>query len=266
MPPSHIREKFKLPENPEEEVEARAIQAPPALQEQQAPLKAQQKPHGQNSSISKHPEKKKLTIPETRLKTKNKVITKNQIKISEAFEKVVNKKEDLPSKVNVRQMWKDLEKQAILSEKSEIKKEKLENPTKTEPETKENKIKNKPENRKQQQQINNNKNKQNNVNKQTNSSTTTTTLEQKKRAKPNSKLSGKGKQISDIETLRDFLAKKKLERAERGKFANIAIEASHTVRSEINNQRDQPTNIGEPGLAPHREKEGLEMAAKGDTV
>ena len=68
-------------------------------------------------------------------------VTKNQPRISEAFEKVLKKNEDLPSKVDVRNMWKDLEKQAKLSEESEKKKETLEKLTKAKPENKENKIK-----------------------------------------------------------------------------------------------------------------------------
>ena len=83
---------------------------------------------------------------------------------------------------------------------------------------------------------------------------------------PNSKLRVQGKQISDIETLRDFLAKKKLERAEKGKLINNTIGASHTARSAEIIQRDKPTDTGEPGLAPNQMKQGLEIAAKGDTV
>ena len=84
-----------------------------------------------------------------------------------------------------------------------------------------------------------------------------------KKAKPNSKLKVKGKQISYIETLRDFLAKKKLERAERGA---ITIEASHTARSQEIKQRNKPINTGEPEHEPNQIKQGLKIAAKGNTV
>ena len=84
-----------------------------------------------------------------------------------------------------------------------------------------------------------------------------------KKAKPNSKLRVQGKQISDIETLRDFLAKKKLECAERGA---ITAEASHTARSYEIKQRDKPTNTGEPEHEPNQMKKGLEIAARGTTA
>ena len=82
-----------------------------------------------------------------------------------------------------------------------------------------------------------------------------------KTANPNSKqLKVKGKPISDIETLRDFLTKKKLERAEKGIATN---NANHTQRSQNFLQRDQPTA---DTVEPERIKRGLEIDAKGDTV
>ena len=165
-------------------------------------------------------------------------------------------------------MWKDMEKQTKKSEESEKKEEKLRKPmqTKTKPENNDIKLKMKNEITKQQQQQANNKNinKQSEVNKTTRTTNSKTTQNKNKQAMPNSKLRVQGKQISDIETLRDFLAKKKLERAEKGKLSNNTIEASHTARSAEIKQRDKPTTTGEPALIS--EKQGLEIAAKGDTV
>ena len=86
---------------------------------------------------------------------------------------------------------------------------------------------------------------------------------QDKQAKPNSKITVKGKQISDLGTLRDFLARKKLERAERG---IQKIDASHSQRSSFIQSRDQPTNTGESEKPPNQTIEGLESAARGTTV
>ena len=84
-----------------------------------------------------------------------------------------------------------------------------------------------------------------------------------KNAKPKPNLTVKGKQISDIGTLRDFLAKKQLERAAR--VGNK--DASHQKRSENILQRDQPTTSGEPTPLPNQTQKGLEIdAAKGNTV
>ena len=84
-----------------------------------------------------------------------------------------------------------------------------------------------------------------------------------KNAKPKPNLTVKGKQISDIGTLRDFLAKKQLERA-----ARVGNEdASHLKRSANFLQRDQPTTPGEPTPLPNQIEKGLEIdAAKGNTV
>ena len=126
-----------------------------------------------------------------------------------------------------------------------------------------------------------NENKQENKQQQTNENnenltTTTKNLKMKtnkteqdekpkqyKQAKPNPNIKVKGKQISDLGTLRDFLAKKKLERAERG-FQKI--DASHSQRSSFVQSRDQPNKIGESVKPPNQTKEGLEFAAKGNTV
>ena len=70
--------------------------------------------------------------------------------------------------------------------------------------------------------------------------------------KPKPNLTVKGKQISDIGTLRDFLAKKQLERAAR--VGNK--DASHQKRSEIIIQRDQPTISGEPEPLPNQIENG----------
>ena len=168
--------------------------------------------------------------------------SRNQQTISEAFKKINNKKEDLPSRNSVREMWKELDMKIVRTKESEKKGLELEKQTEarnltmntTNLKRNEIKIKIKNENEKQQQKPNNNKNKQNEK------TTIKTNLKLKnidnnselkpeltKKAKPNSKLRVQGKQISDIETLRDFLAKKKLERAERGA---ITAEASHTAR------------------------------------
>ena len=72
-----------------------------------------------------------------------------------------------------------------------------------------------------------------------------------KQAKPNSNIIVKGKQISDIITLRDFLAKKKLEHATRGFQTN---DTSHTQRSRIVSSRDQPTDTGESTKLPNKHK------------
>ena len=86
------------------------------------------------------------------------------------------------------------------------------------------------------------------------------TKKAKPKPKPNLNLKVKGKQISDIETLRDFLAKKKLERATKSMGG---ADASHTQRRFQLNERDQPIIQGEKT----QEKEGLEFdAAKGTTV
>ena len=218
------------------------------------------------------------------MKTKNK-IKKEQIKtprsqqtISEAFKKVIDKKEDLPVRNTVKEMWKELDMKVVRMKESEKKGLELEKQTEARKSTmittnlkiNEIKIKTKNENEKQQQKPNNNKNKQ------IEKTTTKTNLklnkidnnsemkpELTKKAKPNSKLRVQGKQISDIETLRDFLAKKKLERAERGA---ITAEASHTARSYEIKTRDKPTNTGEPEPEPNQMKKGLEIAAKGTTA
>ena len=76
-------------------------------------------------------------------------------------------------------------------------------------------------------------------------------------AKPNSNMKVKGKRISD------FLTKKKLERAARGICTN---DASHTQRSQGILPRDQLTDTGEPTPIPNQRIQGLEIAAKGNTV
>ena len=82
------------------------------------------------------------------------------------------------------------------------------------------------------------------------------------RHKPNLKV--QGKPVSDINTLRDFLAKKQLERAARAK---IKEDASHSKRLIETTQRDQPTIPGEQLGKPNQITEGLEFnAAKGNTV
>ena len=82
-------------------------------------------------------------------------------------------------------------------------------------------------------------------------------------AKPNSRITVKGKHISDLGTLRDFLTKKKLERAERGAKNT---DASHSLRTSLAKSRDQPKNTGESEKPPNQTKEGLESAARGTTV
>ena len=52
--------------------------------------------------------------------------TKNQPTINDAFKKIIKKDEDLPSKVSVRQMWKDLEKKSEKPKESESEKKKVE--------------------------------------------------------------------------------------------------------------------------------------------
>ena len=160
-------------------------------------------------------------------------------------------------------MWKKLDKEAEKLVKSENKKEALENKTTTTTLNLKKII---------------NENKQENKQQQTNKNLTTTTnlkmkttikteqdanRKQDKQAKPNSKITVKGKQISDLGTLRDFLARKKLERAERG---IQKIDASHSQRPSFIQSRDQPNNTGESEKPPNQTKEGLESAARGNTV
>ena len=214
------------------------------------------------------------------MKNKSKVQMKsqrNQQTISEAFKKLNEKKEDLPSRIAVKEMWKELDVQLVRKKESEKKNEVLEK--QSEERNKMNDLKRKelinkikPEKETQQQIQNNNKNKQCETittttnlkpKKNENNSDLKPELDKKAKAKPNSKLRIQGKQISDIETLRDFLAKKKLERAERG--AN-KVEACHTARSNQIIQRDKPSNTGEPEREPNQMKRGLEIAAKGTTA
>ena len=63
------------------------------------------------------------------------------------------------------------------------------------------------------------------------------------KARPKLNLNVKGNQISDIGMLRDFLARKKLERAARG---NGNDAASHTQRYSEILLRNQPTTSGNP--------------------
>ena len=56
---------------------------------------------------------------------------------------------------------------------------------------------------------------------------------------------------------------KKLERATRGFKMN---NASHSQRSRFVPSRDQPTNTGKITKPSNQTQEGLEFAAKGDTV
>ena len=83
-------------------------------------------------------------------------------------------------------------------------------------------------------------------------------------AKPKPNIIVQGKQVSDINTLRDFLAKKLLERAAREKLKD---DASHSMRPIETTQRDQHTIPGEQSQKPNQTNKGLEMnAAKGNTV
>ena len=83
-------------------------------------------------------------------------------------------------------------------------------------------------------------------------------------ARPKPNLRVQGKPVSDINTLRDFLAKKQLERAARVK---IKEDASHSKRPIETTQRDQHTIPGEQSEKPNQIIEGLELnAAKGNTV
>ena len=97
--------------------------------------------------------------------------SKNQPTIN--FKKIINNKEDLPSKDSVRQMWKDLDKKNDKSQKSEKKILGLEKLTEEKKSTmttnimKQKEINNETENNQQQQKPNNNKNKQNDENKTT---------------------------------------------------------------------------------------------------
>ena len=196
--------------------------------------------------------------PEKKEKNKNKNKLKpvrNQPNISEAFKKIIEKKIDsLPGPEAARRMWENLdmavekkdESEKEKSSKIKIKIEKKsttiepENVNKTTTTTTQNKI--------TKQKHNNKLNEK--PKKETNEA----------KAKPNLNLRVKGKQISDIETLRDFLAKKKLERATKSMGG---ADASHTQRRFQLNERDQPIIQGEKT----QEKEGLEFdAAKGTTV
>ena len=212
-----------------------------------------------------------------RSKNKTKSIVKKQTKISEAFKKIVEKNsEDLPDKNSIRKMWQELDKNAEILLKPENKKKELEKLKANKTlKINENENKNKNETKQQQQQQTiDNKQKQNN---EAGKTITTTNLKKKtietktnpepsmnKTTKPKlnstSKLKVQGKQISDIDMLRDFLTRKKLERAERGIAKNIA---SHTHNSQSALQRDQPTaDTGDT----EPEKQGLEFAAKGNPV
>ena len=51
---------------------------------------------------------------------------KSQPNISDAFRKIINKKENLPSRSSVRKMWEDLDKEADKLARSEKKENKLE--------------------------------------------------------------------------------------------------------------------------------------------
>ena len=171
---------------------------------------------------------------------------------------------NLPNAQAAMNMWKKLDKEAEKLVKSENKKEALENKTTTTTLNLKKII---------------NENKQENKQQQTNKNLTTTTKnlktkttikteqdanrKQDKQAKPNSKITVKGKQISDLGTLRDFLARKKLERAERG---IQKTDASHSQRPSFIQSRDQPTNTGESEKPPNQTTEGLESAARGTTV
>ena len=131
---------------------------------------------------------------------------KAQPKISEAFGKQMNIKENLPNVQSAMKMWKKLDKEAEKLGRSEIKEKKL----KIETFTRTTKMNVKPENKQHE-----NKQQQTKKNNNENITTTTTmknlkmkTLEPKqddkpnmnKTAKPNSKqLKVKGKPISDIE-------------------------------------------------------------------
>ena len=82
------------------------------------------------------------------------------------------------------------------------------------------------------------------------------------KTKPNLRV--QGKLVSDISTLRDFLAKKSLEHAAREKGKG---NASRSMQSDTISQRDRITTLGEPTQKPNQVIEGLEMnAAKGNTV
>ena len=164
-------------------------------------------------------------------------------------------------------MWKKLDKEAEKLGRSEIKEKKL----KIETFTRTTKMNVKPENKQQE-----NKQQQTKKNNNENITTTTTmknlkmkTLEPKqddkpnmnKIAKPNSRITVKGKHISDLGSLRDFLTKKSLERAERGAKN---IDASHSLRTILAKSRDQPNSTGESEKPPNQIQEGLESAAKGE--
>ena len=168
-------------------------------------------------------------------------------------------------------MWKKLDKEADKLGRSENKEKKLERETTT----KINVIKTTKETKPETKQLEN-KQQQTNENNNKNLTTSTKNLKMKtletkqdekpnlnKPAKPNSRITVKGKQISDLGTLRDFLAKKQLERAERGAQK---IDASHSLRSSFVKSRDQPNNTGESEKPPNQTQEGLEFAAKGNTV
>ena len=152
-------------------------------------------------------------------------------------------------------MWEELDMEADKLVGSENKKKVSENESKTTKTTTNLKKKlneNKNENN-QQQQTKTNKNKK--LTATTNLKKTENEQNEKpklnKQAKPNSNIKVKGKQISDIRTLRDFLAKKKLEHATRGFQTN---DASHTQRSRIVSSRDQPTDTGESTKLPNKRK------------
>ena len=88
--------------------------------------------------------------------------------------------------------------------------------------------------------------------------------EQNSTAKTKPNLRVQGKLVSDISTLRDFLAKKSLDRAARVKGKD---DASHSVRQNSIPQRDQINTVGEHSRKPNQIIEGLEThAAKGTTV
>ena len=83
-------------------------------------------------------------------------------------------------------------------------------------------------------------------------------------AKPKLNLKIQGEQISDLKTLKDFLAKKKMERAAISKGGD---DACHMQRRVQFSQRSQPIIQGEPVQEPNQIKKGLESdAAKGNTV
>ena len=196
------------------------------------------------------------TKPETKEKIKNKKKfkpVKNQPNISEAFKRVIDKNKDsLPGPEAARRMWESMNMAVEKNEKSEKEEnglEKLkENTTRTR------------ENNKQQtttNKITTTKNKNLTTKQKFNNSETTG-------AKPKLNLKIQGEQISDLKTLKDFLAKKKMERAATSKGGDGA---SHMQRRVQNSQRDQPTIQGEAIQEPNQIKMGLESdAAKGNTV